>query len=1277
VPIYTIPDRVYPVIPFPDPVDNQDVFEMARWLGIRAEQLSLISNETLSRLFYLADRPSTDTSIFDGDVSGDAGVSYNVDRSDMAFVDYAEVETAYSKIAEPYDTTTGLRIDTLSSGLTLETATAAEIREEGKNLILVDDEFMAFESFTAIGGGVYRLDDVWRGLLDTVPAVHSVNASVYFVLSVDSSFRSMGQRIFDGDETLKIRLLTKNAHRALRPTMAPVEDLQLVSRALLPVRPSWFRMREMDQAGAGTNNPGIVDENMARVVWNRRQRAEIEIDRGDDADDIETGTVYDIDCKVELDTSWTELDGDMNDTKAYPKFETVGHGPAEIRVVAEDDTHEAFQDPIIDFILARYRQLLLNPTFNNDNGSGGLDHWDTKAGAPAITSNNPLDVYGYSVGNVTGSWTLNQKVWIDKFFPVGLQARLRFYACGSDPTDSTIITLAALDSSNVVQGSVNTGAISPTTTWTSHNLLLTLPATTAKLEITITSTQGATFNEQQFDEFDLRIGDFTPQQLLNPQFNVNVASWTPVSGTWAVSTPAFEGANAVRCTTSGSHELYQEVLLPVGYKDTGTAWLKGWIANITSVDDTGELVMEARNAGGVLDSITTGVLSYAANSKWRDSDLYLDLPDGTDRIRVRFLVVNPGSASVHLDDVQLVMFKNLHPDVHDDTMDFSEPTQQTWPDTARGWTDLAAPPPYAIWLFGESLGTEFADSLNTNSDNLFHLLKIGTPDLAETLAGFYDGTNLVNKLCFETEDGQQQGGEIHELSKLSIDGENSFVALLVFRAHDAVGGYQPLMGSMDGQGWTVGMNSTGQVRATVTSDSPITVNYDLTEDYGGAVPHYIAFQYNATTGKFRVWSDRQQSVSTTSIPSGDCTNLSKVVIGGGPVGNSLSAQFAYGVLWRGSNAKDLVPSDTDAWWNHARDPSNFIDSYDPKDIVAGDVDSDSDGIVVGRFSQEQIALFRNTGLTANKGIIMHQAQTNLVDPDPNSSSWVEEGSPSVTKRFGVDAERWHRSVKVSTDNVDAYRPPAITAASGNIAVVWYAKGDSPHNARLVLWNTLKTVSVVHDYAVTTAWQRFEHVFAWGGSTAAFELWFHGSDDGTKRIIELSTPLGVYFGKNYVPFVIHPRTAALAAATGSLNNVLPDEFQEEGEISITGICEQNSPGVGTPIIDIHNGTNNNDRRFLSVTGAYYFLFTHYDGVGGSQADSLAAAWDSEWVARGRWNIGGMLEDRTKFSGAHYNTTDNYGHVATFSTTTVILDEIDLGALGALISEVRITSRELTR
>lgn len=48
------------------------------------------------------------------------------------------------------------------------------------NIVLIDDEFIGFENMT-LSAGVYQLSNVYRGLLDSAPAKHAVDAMVWFI----------------------------------------------------------------------------------------------------------------------------------------------------------------------------------------------------------------------------------------------------------------------------------------------------------------------------------------------------------------------------------------------------------------------------------------------------------------------------------------------------------------------------------------------------------------------------------------------------------------------------------------------------------------------------------------------------------------------------------------------------------------------------------------------------------------------------------------------------------------------------------------------------------------------------------------------------------------------------------------------------------------------------------------------------------------------------------------------------------------------------------------
>ena len=74
----------------------------------------------------------------------------------------------------------GFTIDNLVDTNFLEDATSVEL-EAAKNVLLVDQEIMLFETVVDNLNGTFTISDLVRGALDTLPAVHADNAEVYFI----------------------------------------------------------------------------------------------------------------------------------------------------------------------------------------------------------------------------------------------------------------------------------------------------------------------------------------------------------------------------------------------------------------------------------------------------------------------------------------------------------------------------------------------------------------------------------------------------------------------------------------------------------------------------------------------------------------------------------------------------------------------------------------------------------------------------------------------------------------------------------------------------------------------------------------------------------------------------------------------------------------------------------------------------------------------------------------------------------------------------------------
>jgi len=71
----------------------------------------------------------------------------------------------------------------ISNGQSLSMLAAATVPDQraGKNLAIIDDEWISWGTITDLGAGVFELGNVWRGVVDSVPAAHALGARVNFL----------------------------------------------------------------------------------------------------------------------------------------------------------------------------------------------------------------------------------------------------------------------------------------------------------------------------------------------------------------------------------------------------------------------------------------------------------------------------------------------------------------------------------------------------------------------------------------------------------------------------------------------------------------------------------------------------------------------------------------------------------------------------------------------------------------------------------------------------------------------------------------------------------------------------------------------------------------------------------------------------------------------------------------------------------------------------------------------------------------------------------------
>lgn len=207
-----------------------------------------------------------------------------------------------------YDQTTGLVVNGLSNTSPLRSYTQEEIRR-GDNVVMVNDEIISFESVTDLGSGSYRLNNVWRGLFDTVASDHKADDKIVFLSGLDAERVSTKTQV-KGYSDVRYRTVLTPDVKAKGQAPFAYSDLEVTRRAERAIRPTQFRLIDdgPDRVESGpervkgatalapatgvdttqsTTDFGIVYTNDLRSSWARRSRQSAfdqGVTRGDDPD---------------------------------------------------------------------------------------------------------------------------------------------------------------------------------------------------------------------------------------------------------------------------------------------------------------------------------------------------------------------------------------------------------------------------------------------------------------------------------------------------------------------------------------------------------------------------------------------------------------------------------------------------------------------------------------------------------------------------------------------------------------------------------------------------------------------------------------------------------------------------------------------------------------------------------------------------------------------------------------------------------------------------------
>jgi hypothetical protein len=154
----------------------------------------------------------------------------------------------------------------------LSAATVAEVRD-GKNLFLIGDELMAYQTVTNHGDGTWTLGTVRRALLDTTFGAHAVDTPIYFIDDIDHLVLDS----LNASSAIQARLPSFTDKGEYELAITPTISLAPNRRYERPLAPAWLRLQS-------SRTPPTQSALTARTVdWYERNRLDTAIRLQDDA----------------------------------------------------------------------------------------------------------------------------------------------------------------------------------------------------------------------------------------------------------------------------------------------------------------------------------------------------------------------------------------------------------------------------------------------------------------------------------------------------------------------------------------------------------------------------------------------------------------------------------------------------------------------------------------------------------------------------------------------------------------------------------------------------------------------------------------------------------------------------------------------------------------------------------------------------------------------------------------------------------------------------------
>jgi len=194
-------------------------------------------------------------------MSIDDGNSYSLLKSVNNLVPFGKLVGTYPANTYTIDSEIGLTIDFVADVDNVETVTWPEVFSGNKNVALLGDEIISFQSITPVSGTQYKLEGIIRGRFGTAKQAHAVDEWFFIVpLSIETVEHA---EIVPG-VTRKFKLVPYNIKKSGNISEATAIDIAITGKTRTPYMPVDFNANDRSFAAR-------YDTDIA-LTWSSRYR---------------------------------------------------------------------------------------------------------------------------------------------------------------------------------------------------------------------------------------------------------------------------------------------------------------------------------------------------------------------------------------------------------------------------------------------------------------------------------------------------------------------------------------------------------------------------------------------------------------------------------------------------------------------------------------------------------------------------------------------------------------------------------------------------------------------------------------------------------------------------------------------------------------------------------------------------------------------------------------------------------------------------------------------